>query len=83
MAIHRAWVEFVLGEVLELPSEVMRAGQTLPPGLRVVTQQQEVLLPDWAIVEPDAPHQPRMLVQMVNPEQGLEKPLKGGKAASA
>jgi hypothetical protein len=80
VAIHRAWVEFVLGEVLELPGEVLRSGQTLPPGLQVtIAQQQETLRPDWAVVEPDAPHLPRLLVQVVEPGQGLEKPLKGSK----
>ena len=78
--IHRAWVAFVLQEVLELPEAVLRSGQGLPPGLQVtISQQHETLRPDWAIVEPDEPHQPRLLVQMVSPEQGLEKPLQRSK----
>jgi hypothetical protein len=34
VAIHRAWVEFVLQETLELPDEVLRSHQTIPVGDR-------------------------------------------------
>jgi hypothetical protein len=82
VAIHRAWVEFVLREVLELPNEVLRSGQRIPAGLQVtIAQQHETIGPDWAVVEPDQPCQPRLLVQVFNPKQGLEKPLKGSKWA--
>src|SRR5215211_7209479 len=33
LAIHHAWVRFVLLETLEMPNEVISEGQTLPPGL--------------------------------------------------
>jgi hypothetical protein len=82
VAIHRAWVEFVLREVLELPKEVLRSGQGIPAGLQVtIAQQHETIGPDWAVVEPDRPCQPRLLVQVFNPKQGLEKPLKGSQWA--
>lgn len=78
VGIHRAWVEFVLRETLELPEEVMRSGQSLPAGLVVRSEQHgETLRPDWAVVEPDAPNMPRLLVQMVAVGQGLEKVMKG------
>ncbi len=83
VGIHRAWVEFVLRETLELPEVVMRSGQALPPGLSVRSEQHgETLRPDWAVVEPDAPHVPRLLVQMVGVGQGLEKAMKGSWAVS-
>ena len=83
VGIHRAWVEFVLRETLELPEEVMRSGQSLPPGLVVRSEQHgETLQPDWAVVEPDVPHMPRLLVQMVAVGQGLEKVMKGSWAVS-
>jgi len=82
VAIHRAWVEFVLREVLELPKEVLRSGQGIPAGLQVtIAQQHETIAPDWAVVEPDQPCQPRLLVQVFNPKQGLEQPLKGSQWA--
>ncbi|MEG3990817.1 restriction endonuclease [Microcoleus sp. S28C3] len=80
-AIHRAWVEFVLRQTLELPEEVLLEGQRIPPGLQTtVAQQGEVLRPDWVIVNPqETPNAgtPRLLVQIVPPEQDLEKPLAG------
>lgn len=44
-AIHRAWVEFVLQEILGLPEEVLLSGQAIPTGLQVtIAQQQETRL---------------------------------------
>ncbi|MEG3977257.1 restriction endonuclease [Microcoleus sp. herbarium8] len=80
-AIHRAWVEFVLRQTLELPEEVLLEGQRIPPGLQTtVAEQGEVLRPDWVIVNPqETPNAgtPRLLVQIVPAEQDLEKPLAG------
>ncbi|MEG4856473.1 restriction endonuclease [Microcoleus sp. K1-B6] len=80
-AIHRAWVEFVLRQTLELPEEVLLEGQRIPPGLQTtVAQQGETLRPDWVIVNPqETPNagRPRLLVQIVPAEQDLEKPLAG------
>ncbi|MEG3918544.1 restriction endonuclease [Microcoleus sp. T3_A4] len=80
-AIHRAWVEFVLRQTLELPEEVLLEGQRIPPGLQTtVAEQGETLRPDWVIVNPqETPNAgtPRLLVQIVPAEQDLEKPLAG------
>lgn len=80
-AIHRAWVEFVLQQTLELPDEVILEGQRIPPGLQVtVAEHGETLRPDWVIVNPqDTPNagKPRLLVQIVPAEQDLEKALAG------
>ncbi len=86
-AIHRAWVEFVLKQTLELPEEVLRSGQQVPSGLSVtVAEQNETLRPDWVIVNPSGTPdvgKPRLLVQIVPTEQGLEKPLKGSRWAAS
>lgn len=75
-AIHRAWVDFVLRQTLELPDEVLLTGQRIPTGLAAtIAEQGETLRPDWVVVEPDG-NKPRLLVQIVSPEQNLEKPLK-------
>ncbi|MEG4837115.1 Eco57I restriction-modification methylase domain-containing protein [Microcoleus sp. B9-D4] len=80
-AIHRAWVEFVLRQTLELPEEVLLEGQRIPPGLQTsVAQQGETLRPDWVIVNPQETSNagtPRLLVQIVPAQQDLEKPLAG------
>ncbi|OKH33170.1 restriction endonuclease [[Phormidium ambiguum] IAM M-71] len=80
-AIHRAWVEFVLRQTLELPDEVFLEGQRIPPGLQVtVAEQGELLRPDWVIVNPQGTANagtPRLLVQIVPSEQDLEKALAG------
>lgn len=82
VGIHRAWVEFVLKEVLRFPDQVLLSGQQIPSGLAVtVAEQGETLRPDWVIGEATTP---RMLVQMYAPGQGLEKKVKGSNwAASA
>ncbi|MBN8564087.1 MAG: restriction endonuclease [Leptolyngbya sp. UWPOB_LEPTO1] len=86
-AIHRAWVEFVLKQTLELPDEVLLSGQQIPSGLSVAfAEQNETIRPDWVVVEPTGtPNagKPRLLVQMVPAAQGLEKPLKGSRSSSS
>ena len=80
-AIHRAWVEFVLRQTLELPDEVFLEGQRIPPGLQVTVEQHgEILRPDWVIVNPQGTSNagtPRLLVQIVPAQQDLEKALAG------
>ncbi|BAU14380.1 hypothetical protein LEP3755_49270 [Leptolyngbya sp. NIES-3755] len=87
VGIHRAWVEFVLKQTLELPDEVLRSGQQIPSGLSVtIAEQNETIRPDWIVVNPtgtpDA-EKPRLLVQIVPSGQGLEKPLKGSRSSSS
>jgi hypothetical protein len=82
VAIHRAWVNFVLQQTLELPDEVLLKGQSIPTGLYAnIAQHGETLRPDWVVVEP-APlggkggeGKVRLLVQIVPANQSLEKPL--------
>ena len=80
-AIHRAWVEFVLRQTLELPDEVFLEGQRISPGLQVTVEQHgEILRPDWVIVNPQGTSNagtPRLLVQIVPAQQDLEKALAG------
>lgn len=80
-AVHRAWVEYVLRETLGFSDEVLREGQSLPPGLEVrVAQHDEVLRPEFALVTPKGvPNEgkARLLVQICAPGQELEEPLAG------
>lgn len=82
-AIHRAWVNWVLTEQLEIPEEVLLSGQRVPPGLQVTfSEHQLTLRPDWVVVDPDS-QKPLLLVQMVPPEQGLEKTYRGSRWKSS
>lgn len=86
-AIHWAWVEFVLKRSLELPDEVLQTGQQIPSGLLVtVAEHNETLQPDWVVVNPsEVPNagQPRLLVQILPPDQNLEKQQKGSRWAAS
>lgn len=75
MAIHRAWVRWVLTTVLEYPADLLAEGQTMPPGLEArLPQEGETLTPDLALVDPDQ-RSPVLLFQLLRPGQGLEQPL--------
>ncbi|MBR8839372.1 MAG: restriction endonuclease [Stigonema ocellatum SAG 48.90 = DSM 106950] len=80
VAIHRAWVEWVLREMLGFPKEVLvSGGQSIPTGLQVtMAEHQETLRPDWVILNPNGTPdagKPQLLVQIVPINQDLEKPL--------
>ncbi|MBE7385839.1 MAG: restriction endonuclease [Leptolyngbya sp. SIO1E4] len=73
LVIHRAWVNWVLTDQLEFPDEVLLSGQAVSPALKVTfSEHQLTLRPDWVVVDPES-RQPHLLVQVVPPEQGLEK----------
>ncbi|MCT7960651.1 restriction endonuclease [Laspinema sp. D1] len=77
--IHRMWIEWVLREMLEFPSQVLLTGPQISGGLGVtVAEHQETLRPDWVVAHPDT-GKPRMLVQFVPPKQGLEKQMGGSR----
>lgn len=80
VAIHRAWVEWVLRETLLFPNEVLLSGgPRIPTGLQVsMAEHQETLRPDWVILHPNGTPdagKPQLLVQIVPVNQDLEKPL--------
>jgi hypothetical protein len=84
-ALHRAFVRFALAEVLGLGTEVLHEGAALPPTLSLrIAEHNETLRPDFAVLAPegrDDAGRPRLLVLIVPPTQGLEKPLARGPAA--
>lgn len=52
-AIHRAWVRYVLREVLEYDPALLLEAQALPPSCSVAVQEHgEVLAPTMALVDP-------------------------------
>lgn len=75
-AIHSAWVRFVLDQLLELPAEFIAQGQAIPAGIKaVILEHAEVLRPDLAVIDSAAPTQPRLLIQVLPPEQDPNKVL--------
>jgi hypothetical protein len=82
-AIHRAWLRFVLRELLELDDALLVEGQALPPGCTVtVAEHQERLTPKLVLLDP--PGRPsagkaRMLVELVPRGQSLDAPLSGSR----
>lgn len=76
-AIHAAWARWVLQHVLEFPAEVLRVTDELDERFSVrVAEHGEVLVPDFAVVEPDDPGTARLLVQVVPAGQSLDKRLR-------
>jgi hypothetical protein len=77
--LHRTWVLSVLTKTLELPAGLIVRPEALPGGLEVrIAQHHETLRPELVLVNPpgrtDA-GKPRLLIQILSPEQDLEKPL--------
>ncbi len=78
-AVHRQWISHVLAELLGYSPQLLREGQSMPPGLEAAMPVQgELLRPDFALVEPlgrtDA-GAPRLLIAVHPATQSLDKPL--------
>lgn len=74
-AIHRAWIRFVLTEVLGFAPDVLAEGPALPEALATtVAEQHETLRPDLAVLRADRGEAARLLVAIAPRSQGLEKP---------
>ena len=67
LAIHKAWIDFVLKQTLGLPDEVLAEGQAIPATIRAtISEHGETLRPDVVVRNPeDSPNagKPRLLVQ--------------------
>ena len=63
LATHRQFIRFVLTEVLKLPEETIREGQTIPQTLKTfIPEHSETLRPDLAIYDPGEDSKPRLLI---------------------
>ncbi|CAE6767256.1 hypothetical protein R70006_03776 [Paraburkholderia domus] len=77
VAIHTAWLEFVLKRTLGYPDDYFLTGQALPNGLEArVHEHGETLRPTYALKAPTETL-PRMLVSVYPPSQALIKPVPG------
>src|SRR3954468_9933846 len=74
LGLHRAWVQFVLGETLG-HAELLAEGQEIPQSLKSdVAEYGEMLRPDWIVNDP-ATKKARLLVQAFPRSQALTKPV--------
>ncbi|RPH96555.1 restriction endonuclease [candidate division KSB1 bacterium] len=83
--IHQEWIDYVLQETLEYPSELLLARDKIPDDLKVrVSEQRETLCPDIVLTNP-SDQKPRVLIQVYPVSQGLDKivPGKDWKASPA
>lgn len=82
-AIHRAWVRYVLREVLEYDPALVVEAQSLPPSCSVAVQEHgEVLTPTAALVDPpgrDSAGRPRVLFSVVPRAQPLDAAMRGAR----
>lgn len=81
MAIHSAWINFVLKQTLGLPDEVLAEGQAIPTLKATISEHGETLRPDFVVRNPadyenDA-SKPRLLVQIYPMDQKLHKAIAG------
>lgn len=85
-AIHRAWVEWVLRKVLEFPDEVLKtqdAGSKKQEAGKdaaftvTLAEYGETLAPDFVVTDPASSI--KLLVQIVPPDQPLDKRLHGAR----
>ncbi len=77
--IHRAWANWVLGRLLNLPPQALLATPPLPSLTIRVAEESETLRPDLTLVEPGAPDRVRLLVQIYPPAVNLEGRLPGSR----
>jgi hypothetical protein len=72
-----AWIEFVLGTILEFPDRVMKTGDNVPESAIVdVLEHGTQLRPDAVIVNPDDSSL-RMLINVLSPGTSIDEPIVG------
>lgn len=75
-AIHRAWIEFVLLNALELPEGGLFKDQDIQNIQCKILEEGITLRPHWALIELPT-EAPNMLIQYYPHDQALEKEVKG------
>ncbi len=82
LAIHRAWIRFVLERTLGFVNGLLVEGQEIPPGLDVkIEEHQEILRPNLAVIGPQhhaaSERRVRLLIQTYAWDQDLDKAIQG------
>jgi len=74
IAIHSAWIDYVLENFLGYPSDLLLKGQAIPSNLSAYLPQQALTLrPDRVLIE-SSTKQPRLLIQKYHHTQKLDHP---------
>ncbi len=74
VAIHSAWIDYVLGNLLGYPSDLLLRGQSIPPNLSAYIPQQSISLhPSMVLIDP-ASKEPQLLIRKYDHTQDLNKP---------
>lgn len=83
-ALHTAWIDFVLAEILGWPTGLVARGQSLPPGLEVnLADHGEIIRPDRVLLDPpDRSGKPRLLFAQYGPDQDLDAPVRDARSGS-
>jgi hypothetical protein len=81
VAVHSAWINFILKQTLGLPDEVLAEGQAIPTLKATISEHGETLRPDLVVRNPadyekDA-SKSRLLVQVYPMDQNLDKAIAG------
>ena len=81
--IHRAWIDLILKQVLELDEngrgEVLKPVDKLPDTVRCELPEHGITLrPDYAVMDGQADARPLILIAVYGSEASLTDPLKGG-----
>ena len=80
--IHRAWIELVLKQVLELDEngtgQILKASDKLPDNLRSEPTERDITLrPDYAVMDNQSDARPLMLISIYPADISLTDALKG------
>ena len=86
--IHRAWIDLILKQILELDEngsgDVLKSTEKLPEAIRCELPEHGISLrPDYAVMDGQAESRPLILIAVYDPDVSLAESLKGdGWAAS-
>jgi len=80
--IHRAWIDLILGQVLELDengdAEILKPTAQLPEALRFDLPEHGITLrPKYAVMDGAADNRPLILIVVYDPEVSLSEPFSG------
>jgi hypothetical protein len=80
--IHRAWIDLILGQILELDengdAEILKPAEKLPENLRCDLPEHGISLrPDYAVMDGTSDNRPLILIVVYEPEISLSESFKG------
>ncbi len=77
--IHRAWISWVLQNILHLPPKTLLNTPPLLSLIVPVAETRETLTPDLTLVDPDEPNRVRLLINIYSPSVDFDQRLPGSR----